>query len=156
MTATVNRTRTVHRGRVFSLVTETVTLENGVTVDMDIIRHPGAAAIVALGDDGSVKLLHQYRHAVGGTYRQNETHLGLWRIAGHPVDPAEVTLPTLALVPGQDRIVPPASALALTGALPTCEVMTPALGHIGMVVAGGAREELWRPLADWLWKRSAP
>ena len=91
-----------------------------------------------------------------GWYGANETHLGLWRIAGHPVDPAEVTLPTLALVPGQDRIVPPASALALTGALPTCEVMTPALGHIGMVVAGGAREELWRPLADWLWKRSAP
>ena len=91
-----------------------------------------------------------------GWYGANETHLGLWRIAGHPVDPSEVTLPTLALVPGQDRIVPPASALALTGALPTCEVMTPALGHIGMVVAGGARDQLWRPLADWLWKQSAP
>ncbi len=90
-----------------------------------------------------------------GWYGANETLQGLWRIAGHPVDPGEVTLPTLALVPGQDRIVPPASALALANALPNCEVRQPALGHIGMVVAGGAQAHLWEPLAAWLRDRAA-
>lgn len=31
-----------------------------------MIRHPGAAAVVPLHEDGSVTLVHQYRHAAGG------------------------------------------------------------------------------------------
>ena len=31
-----------------------------------MIRHPGAAAIVALDESGQIAMLHQYRHAVGG------------------------------------------------------------------------------------------
>jgi polyhydroxyalkanoate synthase len=85
-----------------------------------------------------------------GWYGANETAAGLWRIAGHPVDPAEVTLPVLALIPENDRIVPPASARALADALPDCAVRQPALGHIGMVVASRAEELVWRPLAAWL------
>jgi polyhydroxyalkanoate synthase len=85
-----------------------------------------------------------------GWYGANETAAGLWRIAGHPVDPSEVTLPTLALIPENDRIVPPASARALAEALPDCEIVQPALGHIGMVVAGRGQELVWEPLAAWL------
>lgn len=66
MPASVLSSIEVHRGRVFRVVTERVTLENGVTVDLDLVRHPGASAVVAVDDDGGVKLLHQYRHAVGG------------------------------------------------------------------------------------------
>jgi ADP-ribose pyrophosphatase len=51
---------------VFDFFTENVTLPNGVTMDMDIIRHPGAAAIVPVMEDHTVLLLKQYRHAVGG------------------------------------------------------------------------------------------
>jgi len=54
----------LHKGRVFSLVTENITLKNGVTVDVDVIRHPGAAAIVALHDAERVILIKQYRHAL--------------------------------------------------------------------------------------------
>lgn len=32
----------------------------------DLVRHPGAAAIVPLFEDGTVALLHQFRYAVGG------------------------------------------------------------------------------------------
>ena len=85
-----------------------------------------------------------------GWYGANETAQGLWRVAGQPVDPGKIDLPTLALVPGQDRIVPPASALPLAQAIPGCEIRQPALGHIGMVVAGGAPKQLWEPLAEWL------
>jgi len=45
---------------------ETVTLPNGATVELEVIHHPGAAAVVPLKDDRTVMLVRQYRHAVGG------------------------------------------------------------------------------------------
>lgn len=60
------RVKEVYRGRVVNLNLETVTLPNGVTVEMEIIRHQGAAAVVPLKDDGTVLLIRQYRHAAGG------------------------------------------------------------------------------------------
>jgi ADP-ribose diphosphatase len=44
---------------------ETATLPSGVQVELPVIRHPGASAIVALYDDMNVAILRQYRHAVG-------------------------------------------------------------------------------------------
>ncbi len=64
MTAKVNHSRTQYRGRVFTLEKENVTLDNGVTTDLDVIHHPGAAAMVPLTGDNKVVLLRQYRHAV--------------------------------------------------------------------------------------------
>ncbi|WP_372678170.1 NUDIX domain-containing protein [Desulfosarcina sp.] len=61
-----NQTTLIRKGRVFDFYAENITLPNGVSLDMEIIRHPGAAAIVPVMDDGSVILLKQYRHAVGG------------------------------------------------------------------------------------------
>lgn len=51
---------------VVDLGVETATLPNGLTLDLAIIRHPGAAAIIALHDDWTVAMLSQYRHAIGG------------------------------------------------------------------------------------------
>jgi ADP-ribose pyrophosphatase len=45
---------------------ETVTLPNQVTIDLAVIRHPGASAIVAVDQDRSIAMVNQYRHAVGG------------------------------------------------------------------------------------------
>ena len=61
-----NASTLIRKGRVFDFYAETITLPNGVNMAMEIIRHPGAAAIVPVMDDGSVLLLKQYRHAVGG------------------------------------------------------------------------------------------
>jgi ADP-ribose pyrophosphatase len=49
---------------------ESVALPNGVAVDLAIVRHPGASAIVALDDDYRVAMLTQYRHAIGGWLRE--------------------------------------------------------------------------------------
>jgi ADP-ribose pyrophosphatase len=49
---------------------ESAALPNGVTVDLAILRHPGASAIVALDDDGRIAMLTQYRHAIGGWLRE--------------------------------------------------------------------------------------
>jgi ADP-ribose pyrophosphatase len=45
---------------------ETATLPGGVQVDLPVIRHPGASAIVALYPDLNVAMLRQYRHTMGG------------------------------------------------------------------------------------------
>jgi len=63
--ATVCRSKEIHRGRVFTLLQETVSLPNGVTAQLELIRHPGAAAVVPLLDDSTVIMIKQYRHAVG-------------------------------------------------------------------------------------------
>lgn len=91
---------------------------------------------------------------LSGWYGHNEPARGRWRLAGHPVRPEELRLPTLVLVPAQDRIVPPRSALALAAALPGAHVEQLALGHIGMVVSARAQQRVWKPLAEWLSRRS--
>lgn len=57
--------RDIYRGRIVHLTTEDVELPNGHRIELEIVRHPGAAAVAALDDDGHVTLLRQYRHAVG-------------------------------------------------------------------------------------------
>lgn len=59
-------TKNIYNGKVITLNIDTVQLPNGVTVDLETIRHPGAAAIVPIKDDGTVVLIRQFRHAAGG------------------------------------------------------------------------------------------
>ena len=59
-------TKNIYHGKVITLNIDTVTLPNGVTVDLEMVRHPGAAAIVPLKEDGTVILIRQFRHAAGG------------------------------------------------------------------------------------------
>ena len=59
-------TETVYEGRVITLVRDTVAMPGGGDSVREVVRHPGAVAVVALDDDGDVVLLRQYRHPVGG------------------------------------------------------------------------------------------
>ena len=61
-----NRSRTIHKGRVVTLNVEDVTLPNGNQTQLEVIRHPGASAVVPMTDAGNVLLVRQYRHAAGG------------------------------------------------------------------------------------------
>ena len=117
-----------------------------------------AAAFVALEDwlnDGVPLAAPVARECLQGWYGENTPARKTWRIAGRPVDPSRVALPTLCLLPGQDRIVPPASAQALAEAIPGADSLAPPIGHIGMIVSGGAREKVWEPLLSWLMARAA-
>jgi len=58
--------REVYRGRVVKLYIESVTLPNGNRIELEVVRHPGASAIVAITDTDEVLLVRQYRHAAGG------------------------------------------------------------------------------------------
>lgn len=59
-------TKNIYHGKVITLNIDTVTLPNGLTVDLEMVRHPGAAAVVPLKEDGTVILIKQFRHAAGG------------------------------------------------------------------------------------------
>jgi ADP-ribose pyrophosphatase len=48
------------------LTHEEVTLPNGRVVTLDMVRHPGAAAVAPFVTDNEVILIHQYRHAAAG------------------------------------------------------------------------------------------
>jgi len=85
-----------------------------------------------------------------GWYGRNEPARGEWRISGEPVRPEAATLPAWVVVPAGDRIVPPASALALARALPNATVRRPRLGHIGLMASRTAARRVWRPLLAWM------
>ena len=71
---------TVHTGRVLRLDLETVVLPDGQQVELEIIHHPGGAAVVAMDEDRRVCLLRQYRHAANGW---------LWEIPAGKLEPSE-------------------------------------------------------------------
>ena len=54
----------IYKGKIIDLSVETVTLPNGATADLEVITHPGAAAVVPMKDDRTVVMVRQYRHAV--------------------------------------------------------------------------------------------
>jgi ADP-ribose pyrophosphatase len=74
-----NRT-TLYRGEVVDLGLETVTLPNRQTLQLEVVRHPGGAAVVAIDDQERVCLLRQYRHAAGGW---------LWELPAGKIDHPE-------------------------------------------------------------------
>ncbi|MEU8264779.1 NUDIX hydrolase [Micromonospora sp. NPDC048999] len=57
--------RKIWSGRIFSVVSDDVTMPGGGTAARDYVRHVGAVAVVALDDAGQVVLIRQYRHPVG-------------------------------------------------------------------------------------------
>ena len=83
MSAKTNNSVIIHQGRVFKLVTENITLANGVSIDIDVIRHPGASAIIPLSNKKRVILIKQYRYAVGGY---------IWEIPAGTLDPDETPI----------------------------------------------------------------
>jgi 8-oxo-dGDP phosphatase len=55
----------IYEGRIFSLRKDTVAMPGGESGVREVVRHPGAVAIVAVDDDDRVLLLRQYRHPFG-------------------------------------------------------------------------------------------
>ena len=71
--------RNIYEGRIIRVEVAHVQLPNGVAVDLDLVRHPGAAAVVAATTD-DVVLIRQYRFASGGY---------LWEIPAGTLHPGE-------------------------------------------------------------------
>jgi len=56
----------VYKGKIIDVDIERIRLPNGREMDLEIVRHPGGAAVVAVDRDQRVCLLRQYRHVAGG------------------------------------------------------------------------------------------
>ncbi len=112
-----------------------------------------AELFVALEDwlnDGIPLAAPVARECMTGWYGENTPARGEWRVAGMPVDPAALALPTFVAVPARDRIVPPESALPLAAQITGSVLHQPAAGHIGMAAGATAEAALWRPLLEWV------
>jgi 8-oxo-dGTP pyrophosphatase MutT (NUDIX family) len=70
----------VHQGRVIAVSTETLKYANGREHELDFVRHPGAAAVVAVDEQSRVCLVRQYRHGVADF---------LWEIPAGKLDQGE-------------------------------------------------------------------
>ena len=104
-------TRVVHRGRSIVVQVERAELPGGRSVELDIVRHPGAAAVVPFESDDVVLLIRQYRHAAGGT---------IWEVPAGKLDgepPAVCAARELEEEVGRraGRLVPLASILTTPG-----------------------------------------
>jgi 8-oxo-dGTP pyrophosphatase MutT (NUDIX family) len=75
----------VFTGRVIEVNVERVELPNGSIAELEIIRHPGGAAVVALDIDDRICLLRQFRHAIGGW---------IWELPAGKIDDREPPLDT--------------------------------------------------------------
>ena len=86
-----------------------------------------------------------------GTSRDAEQRQRRAGILARPVrsDPAAITAPTLVLVGGEDRLIPPAHTLALAREIPGARSVTiAALGHVGTLQDPRAvARECWRSRA---------
>ncbi len=83
-------------------------------------------------------------------YVDNAPAKGAWKIGGETVLPRDVQAPSLVVIPQQDHIVPPGSAIFLAEAIPGATAKILAAGHIGMATGGKARTMLYIPLVQWL------
>ncbi|HPF25836.1 MAG TPA: NUDIX hydrolase [Steroidobacteraceae bacterium] len=72
-------------GRVVKLTVDAVELPNGVRSSLEVVHHPGGAAIVAVDADQRVCLLRQYRYAAGGY---------VWELPAGKLEPGEPPLET--------------------------------------------------------------
>lgn len=75
----------VFQGRVIDVAVETVELPNGRRVELEVIRHSGGSAVVALDEQERVCLLRQFRHAGDGW---------LWELPAGKIDPGEEPMDT--------------------------------------------------------------
>ena len=78
--------QTLHyQGRVIRVTTDEVVLPNGHRALLEVVHHPGGAAVVALDERQQVCLLRQYRYVAGGW---------LWELPAGKLEPGEPPLDT--------------------------------------------------------------
>jgi 8-oxo-dGTP pyrophosphatase MutT (NUDIX family) len=78
--------QTLHfRGRVITVTTDEVVLPNGYRAELEVVHHPGGAAVVAIDAQERVCLLRQYRYVADGW---------IWELPAGKLEPNEPPLTT--------------------------------------------------------------
>ncbi|MGG1628636.1 NUDIX hydrolase [Rossellomorea sp. NRS-1567] len=58
------KTETIYQGKIIDLQVDEVELPNGKTSKRELIKHPGAVAVIALTPEGKLVMVEQYRKAL--------------------------------------------------------------------------------------------
>jgi ADP-ribose pyrophosphatase len=74
-----------YRGRIIRVTTDEVVLPNGHRAQLEVVHHPGGAAVVAIDAEDRVCLLRQYRYVAGGW---------IWELPAGKLEPNEPPLVT--------------------------------------------------------------
>ena len=74
-----------YRGRVITVTTDDVLLPNGHRATLEVVHHPGGAAVVAVDSKMRVCLLRQYRYVADGW---------IWELPAGKLEPNEPPLET--------------------------------------------------------------
>jgi len=82
---TIEKLTEIYQGRVLRFTVEQVRLPNDHLATLEMVHHPGGAAILALDDDQRICLVRQYRHAVGDY---------IWEIPAGKIDNKDAPLAT--------------------------------------------------------------
>lgn len=77
--------QSIYRGHIIEVTLDTVDLPNGERAELEIVHHPGGAAVAALDEQQRVCLLRQYRYAAGGW---------IWELPAGKIDNREAPLHT--------------------------------------------------------------
>ena len=80
--ATVTDSELAFHGKVWDIRRDTFELEPGHPIVREYTDHTGAVAVLAMGADGTVLLINQYRHPIGEY--EWELPAGLLDVAGEP------------------------------------------------------------------------
>src|SRR5690606_11650949 len=60
-------TETIYDGKIIRLEIDDVILPDGKPAKRELVRHPGAVALIPITDDGKLVMVEQYRKALGTT-----------------------------------------------------------------------------------------
>lgn len=139
---------TQFQGRIVTGNVEVVELPNGHRVTLDIIHHPGGAAVAAIDAERRVCLLRQYRHAAGAW---------LWELPAGKLEPGEPPLITAQRELVEEAGVRASHWQALGGVISSPGVLTETV-HLYLATGlepavrqpetGELIEVHWAPLGD--------
>jgi ADP-ribose pyrophosphatase len=82
--AKILSSRTMFKGRVFSIRRDRIKEPGGIEATRDVVVHGGSVVVMPVFPDGSILLVRQYRHAAGDF---------LWELVAGHLEPGEVPLP---------------------------------------------------------------
>ncbi len=119
-------------------------------LDEDYLRR--FAAVELWAGDGVPFRGGTYRRYIRELYQENRLVEGRLEVRGRRVELSEIRSPVLVVVAAADEIAPPASALALLDHVGAEDAgaLEVAGGHVGILVGGAARTQLWPALDAWL------
>ena len=90
--------------------------------------------------------------AVKDWFLSNAPATGAWSLSGKNVDARVIEKPSFIVASSRDRLVEYESSLALYDQIKGAAICDPECGHVGMIAGRNAINDVWQPIADWVFE----